>query len=200
MRTMNQQISELTRLLENLICFARVVEADYDAARLKVEISGRQTAWLPWLTERAGADRTWAPPEIGEQVLILSPSGDPANGVICGSLYSNDAPAPAASADITRHAFADGLVIEHDRAKQITRINALDSGGTLVLEAENIIIRTGENGYLQTDNHGYVDRLTHKGGANFETETWKQGAVVIGQPDNGYSPPEVVSPAEAGGE
>ncbi len=193
---MSQAQSEIKRQLENLINFATVVEADYANARVKVEISERVTAWLPWLTGSAAGDRSWDAPEIGEQVVVLCPSGNPANGVIAGALFRTSAPAPANDVDITRRVHGDGMVIEHDRKNKITRINALDSEGTIVLEAKNIIFRTGEGGYFQRDHHGYVTRLTHIDGANFESETWLNGAVVTGKPDNGYSPSEVLSPAE----
>ena len=180
---MSQQLSDIKRLLENLICYATVVAADYPNARVKVDISGRNSAWIPWLTDSAAGDRSWDAPEIGEQVVVLCPSGNPANGVIAGALFKIAAPAPANDVDITRRVHGDGMVVEHDRKNKITRINALDSEGTLVLEAKNIVIRTGEDGYFHKDHHGYATRLTHKGGPDFESEVWIDGAIVTGKPD-----------------
>ncbi|MCZ4281703.1 phage baseplate assembly protein V [Kiloniella laminariae] len=193
---MSPNLTEILRLIENLICYGTVVAADYPSARVKVSIKGRATAWLPWSTDRAAHDRSWDAPEIGEQVLVLCPSGDPANGVIAGTLFRQAAPAPASSVDTTRRVFGDGMVIEHDRATKLTRINALDSEGTLVLEAKNIVLRTGEEGYFHLDHHGKATRLTHLSGPNFESESWINGSVVTAKPDYGYQPPEVLTPDE----
>jgi phage baseplate assembly protein V len=193
---MSHDLSEILRIIQNLICYGKVVEADYPNEVVKVEISGRESAWLRWAENSAAGDRSWDAPEIGEQVVVLCPSGNPANGIIAGALFRNAARAPANDVDITRRVHGDGMVIEHDRKNKITRINALDSEGTLVLEAKNIIFRTGEGGYFQRDHHGYVTRLTHLDGVNFESETWLDGAIITGKPDKGYHPPEVKSPAE----
>ncbi|WP_343560411.1 phage baseplate assembly protein V [Kiloniella sp. b19] len=191
-------LSELARRLENLITIGVVVEADYSAAKVKVNIQGRKSAWLSWLTTSAGNDREWDAPDIGEQVLVLSPSGNPANGIVLASLFSNQSPAPADSADIWRKTFADGMVMEHDRAKKITRFNAMDSEGTMILEAKNLILRTGEGGFFHLDHHGKATRITHIDGLNFETESWQNTAIVTAKPDNGYSPPEVLTDEEQG--
>jgi phage baseplate assembly protein V len=56
------------------------------------------TDWLPWISTRAGGQRarTWWPPRVGEQCLVLSPGGELAQGrVLCG-IYS-DAFAPGSS-------------------------------------------------------------------------------------------------------
>jgi phage baseplate assembly protein gpV len=42
---------------------------------------------LHWL-EGAGAWRTWSPPSVGEQVIVLSPEGDIAGAVLLRGLYS----------------------------------------------------------------------------------------------------------------
>ena len=43
--------------------------------------------------QRAGADREWDPPTIGEQVVLLSPSGNLAQGVVLTGLFSDLIPA-----------------------------------------------------------------------------------------------------------
>ncbi|MBE0529536.1 MAG: phage baseplate assembly protein V [Rhodospirillales bacterium] len=193
----DMEMAELDRRLANVVRIGTVAEADYPAARVRVAIGDNLTGGLPWLTARAGGDRAWWAPEVGEQVMVFSPGGDLAQGVVLPALFSNAAPAPADSPDIRREVYADGLVIEHDRAKKLTRLNALDSEGTLVLEAKNIVIRTGDGGYYQLDHHGMASRITHVGGAAFETDSWQAGAVVTANADQDYSPPEVQTPEES---
>lgn len=185
------RVADLERRLANQIQMGTVAQADYGAARVRVQCGDLLTGWLPWTTQRAGADRAWWAPEVGEQVVVLSPCGNPAMGVVSGSLYQDAHPAPASSPDISTQVFADGLVVTHDRAAKRTTLNGRDSEGTLVLTFKNIVIKTGEEGFYHLDHHGRASRITHQGGAAFQTESWSSGSVTTSVPDHGYSPPEV---------
>lgn len=191
------EIVELKRLIANLLRIGTIASVDAASARAKVAIGKNTTAPLPWLSARAGSDRAWWAPSQGEQVVVLSIGGDLAQGVILPALYSDAAPAPADTGDVRRTVFADGLVVEHDTAAKITRISALESEGTLVLEAKNVIIRTGDGGTYHLDTAGYAQRLTHLAGPAFESESWHAGAVVTALPDAGFSPPNVTIPEES---
>lgn len=191
-----RRLSNLERKFEEMLKIGPIVEVDYDAARVKVDLDGRNTGWLPFFSKRAGNNRDWDAPEIDEQVMVLSPSGNPANGVALPAIFYDKFTAPANSADITRKTFGDGLILSHDRVNHITRISALANDGTLVLEAKNLILRTGEHGFYQTDWFGYANRLTHKGGTDFETETWHMGAQFTPLPDQGFHPPMVQADEE----
>lgn len=185
------RLTELERKLNNLVRAGTVAEADYAAAKVRVTIGPIITGWLPWLTTRAGGDRSWWAPEAGEQVVVLAPAGELAQAWVLPAGFSHLAPAPAASADVLRAVFGDGLVIEHDRAARRTTINARDSEGTLVLTAKNLVMKTGEGGFFHIDHHGRATRITHIAGPQFETESWQAGSTVTAKPDHGYSPPEV---------
>ncbi len=189
------RVRELERLVANLIRVATIVAVDPAAARASVRfgagVNRIETAMLPWLTQRAGNDRTWWAPSVGEQVVLFSPSGDLAQGVILPAVYAAAAPAPASSPDVHRTLYASGFVIEHDNAAKRTVLNAWDEGGTIELRAMNVVIKTGDGGFFHLDHAGYAERITHVGGATYETDTWKTGAVVTGNPDQGHSPPEV---------
>ncbi|MEO3478141.1 phage baseplate assembly protein V [Phaeobacter sp. CAU 1743] len=74
---------------EGIVRFGVVTAVDAGRARAKVSFGGEsESGWLPWLALRAGAISVWAPPAIGEQVQVLSTSGDTAQGTILGSLFS----------------------------------------------------------------------------------------------------------------
>lgn len=115
-RQLAVELADLRRRFENVARVGVIAEADYAAARVRVAIGANKTAWLPWLTHRAGGDRTWHAPEVGEQVLVLSPSGDLAQGVVIPGIFYAARPANAAAATVSRTTFADGAVIEYDRA------------------------------------------------------------------------------------
>lgn len=189
--TLSFNVAELDRRLANIIRVGRIAEVDYPEARARVEMGETRTYWLPWLTARASFDRSWWAPEIGEQVLVLSPSGDLAQGLIIMAVYQKAHPKPAESPDIMRTVFKDQFVIEHDRARKHTTINAWDSQGTVEIRAKNIILKTGEGGFFHLDHHGRATRITHMGGASFQSESWQAGSVTVGLPDHGYSPKEV---------
>lgn len=107
---------ELSRRLENLIRLGTVAAVDHAKALCRVDSGGLLTDWLPWFERRAGQTRTWDPPTVGEQVLVLSPSGEPAGGLVLVGLYRALHPAPDASPDTHVIDFPDGARIAYDHA------------------------------------------------------------------------------------
>ncbi len=86
------EITELNRRLANLIRLGVIDRVDHASARVRVKIGDLLTAWLPWATIKAGKDSAWWAPEKGEQVLVFSPSGDLAQGVVLGAIFQNAFP------------------------------------------------------------------------------------------------------------
>lgn len=105
---------EISRLLRNMIRTGVVVETDLDAGRCRVQTGGIVTDWLQWLTHRAGRSRTWWAPSVDEQVLILAVGGELDTAFVLPGIYSDDHPAPSASADALHIDFPDGAVIEYE--------------------------------------------------------------------------------------
>ena len=132
-RNLHQDMTEAERRISNVALMGQVVALDTARARVRVKAGPITTGWLPFATLRAGPDRTWHPPEPGEQVLLVAPGGDLNQGVVVGSVYRADHPAPADSEDISRTLFKDGAVIEYDRAQHHWRL-AVPAGGQIVLE------------------------------------------------------------------
>lgn len=113
---MQPDLIELARRLANLVRLGTVAHIDAAQARIRVQSGALLTDWLPWLATRAGTTATWSLPSIGEQVLLLAPSGDPAQAVALPALYSNAAPAPSTSPAKHLIKFPDGAVIGYDSA------------------------------------------------------------------------------------
>jgi phage baseplate assembly protein V len=92
---MSAELTDVQQRLANLMRVGKVQEVDHAAARLRVAFgSGNVSAWVPWMTSRAGATREWNPPAVGEQVVLMNPSGqDNAGFAMPGGIYRNDAPA-----------------------------------------------------------------------------------------------------------
>ncbi len=124
--------SERTR--EGLVRFGQVTAVDATAARAKVGFGGEsESAWLPWLAERAASVSVWAPVSIGEQVVVLSQSGDSAQGVIVGSLFSNQNP-PSGNSEALHRIKIGGSSITINASA----ITLSSNGSTIVLDAGGI--------------------------------------------------------------
>lgn len=95
---MSYTAAENERSREGIVKFGQVTAVDAGTARAKVNFGGEcESAWLPWLAERAAAISIWAPVSVGEQVVVLSESGDTAQGVIIGSVFSQGNPGAASA-------------------------------------------------------------------------------------------------------
>lgn len=117
-------VPELERRTANQIRFGTVLAVDLAKARVRVQSGELQTAWLPWAAGRAsGGKRRWDAPEIGEQVLMLAPTGDLRQAVVLPGIYQESAAAPQSSADKDHVVYGDGTVIEYDRASHTLKAN-----------------------------------------------------------------------------
>ena len=137
------RVAELERRLANVVQLGTIAAADYAKARVRVNVGERQSGWLPWAVTRAGGDRSWWAPEIGEQVLLVSPSGEPAQGVALPAIYSQAAPAPGASAGVAGIKFADGTVIEYSR--EIGRLFADVKGDVEISATGSVKVEAAQN-------------------------------------------------------
>jgi len=124
--------AEIERILANLIRIGVVAELDDAKARVKVRTGGLVTDWLPWLTHRAGATRSWSAPRPGEQVLVLSPYGDLAQAVALPAIYQDAHPAPSTTQDEERVVFPDGSVVTYDSASNTLQIDVAGAAKVIV--------------------------------------------------------------------
>lgn len=118
-------VAELFRLISNLIRIGTVFAVDLKARPAKVRVTSGdlQSNWLPWLELRAGRTRTWNPLTVGEQVLVFSPDGDPAGGVVLAGLNSEGIPAPSDSEAEHVTDYPDGARITYDhQAGKLTAV------------------------------------------------------------------------------
>lgn len=137
----NTMLGGVARIGRVVAAAADDPEDPADIPRVLVQIGGKSTGsyirnWLPWTAARAGYDGEWWQPDLDEQVLVLAPSGNVAQGIIIGSLYRGSLtfdseaggvtardPIPgavegAAETDkyIHRRVYQDGTSITYDRS------------------------------------------------------------------------------------
>ncbi|TDL95680.1 phage baseplate assembly protein V [Stutzerimonas stutzeri ATCC 17588 = LMG 11199] len=136
-------ITDLLRRLENLIRLGTIAAVDHAAARCTVSTGGLSVPNLPWLALRAGSSSDWDPPTVGEQCILVAPSGEPALGVALVGLYSQQRPAPSNSATVRRRKYPDGAVIDYDHASH-TLSATLPAGGKVQLTAPGGVFILGD--------------------------------------------------------
>ena len=138
------RLVELTRRVANIVRLGTVEEVDGGSARVRVRYGETALSrWLPWVTARAGEDRSWWAPEVGEQVLILAPSGDLAKGIVVAGVYRSEHPAPESDPDKHAIHYSDGAVIEYDRSAHRLKADLPEGGGAKVTADGGVTI-TGD--------------------------------------------------------
>jgi phage baseplate assembly protein V len=105
-------IAELTRRIDNLLRIGTVAEVKGNVCRVKT--GELLTQFRPFFTRRAGTAKTSWRPTVGEQVMLLSLSGDLTSAYILPALYSDENPEPDDDDNRERTVYPDGAVIEYD--------------------------------------------------------------------------------------
>lgn len=155
-------LAALARMLENLIRFGVIAAVQMEPPRVQVTTGTLTTAWLPWLALRAGADREWDPPTLGEQVMLFSPSGQLANGIVVTGVYSDHIPANGNREGLHRRTYADGTVIEYDSVAHHLNATLADGGTTNLISKGGINLVgdiTHQGDYIQTGNQTVTGRV-----------------------------------------
>ncbi len=126
--------ADIQRLIGDLAREGTVVSVDHATGSARVRFADDLTTGdIPWLAARAGATRTWSPPSVGEQVVVLAPEADTARGMIIGSL-SSDAHTHPASDGSSLTEYEDGARVGYDPATHaLTAV--LPGGATVRIEA-----------------------------------------------------------------
>lgn len=139
---MNAQLTEIMRLITNLIRTGTVTEVDRDNWLCRVKTGELETNWINWLTLRAGNSRTWWKPSVGEQVVLFSLGGNLETAFALPAVYSNQFPPPSRSEDGSVTEYPDGGWFEYEPETGRWYVRGIKS---MVIEAaDNITFKTGE--------------------------------------------------------
>lgn len=129
--------SDLLRRIGNVVSWGVIESRTGDTCR--VRIGEVVTGDIPFISSRAGATRTWSPPSVGEQCIVLSPEGDLEGAAALGGIFSDARPAPADD-DVELIEFEDGAIIRYDPAAHALSAE-LPGGSTATIAAETIVLR-----------------------------------------------------------
>lgn len=153
-------IPELSRLVENMIRIGTIHSVDHAKRRCRVQSGALVTQWLAWIERRAGETTTWDPPTFGEQAVVFSPSGEPANGIVFYGVPSDVIDTPSHDKDKHVIKFPDGAVFSYDHATSHLKISGIKTATMIAsdqVEFDTPLVRmTGECEVL--------DRLTYRNG------------------------------------
>ncbi|MDN5248466.1 MAG: phage baseplate assembly protein V [Wolbachia endosymbiont of Tyrophagus putrescentiae] len=139
----NFAIAELQRKLANIVRIGIVKEIDYEKAKVRVKIGELLTDFLPWITGRAGEDRTWSPLSIGEQVIVLSPLGELSLGVVLAGIYQQKYPLPENKKDMSSLVYKDGTKLSYDQENHHLEISIKNKLTLKVGESEIEMTKNG---------------------------------------------------------
>ena len=120
--------ADMNRRLESTIRLGTIAAVNHGAALCQVKSGGLLTEWLPWLERRAGTTRDWDPPTVGEQCLLLSPSGEPGAGIVISGIPSNAHPAPSGDEKKQVRDWPDGARYHYDHASHEWQLEVPDGG------------------------------------------------------------------------
>ncbi|MDY0902011.1 phage baseplate assembly protein V [Pantoea agglomerans] len=137
---MNTQLTEIMRLITNLIRTGIVSEVDPVNWLCRVKTGDLETNWINWLTLRAGSTRTWWKPTVGEQVVLLSLGGNLETAFALPAIYSEAFPPPDYSEDGDTTEYSDGGFFQYDPARNLWLIRGVKN--VLVEGAENLELNT----------------------------------------------------------
>lgn len=124
---------------DELIRFGRIASVDLAAARCTVTLddegaSGEAvTGPIRWVEGRAGQTRTWSPPSVGEEVVLLCPGGQLGIAVALRGLANADNP-PANTTRTEMITFADGAVLSYNPEGHALAL-ILPAGATMAIKA-----------------------------------------------------------------
>lgn len=113
------------RRIENIIRFGVIAELDLENCKARVKSGQILTDFLPFLTLRTGTTRTWSPPTVNEQCVILAMSGDLTTAVILTGLYTQNSPSDSEDEHVIT--FADGATIKYNQSSSALTVTGINT-------------------------------------------------------------------------
>ena len=176
-----QILSEQQRRLHNIATIGTVFDVNPDDQTMRLDVGDNQTDWLPIPALSAGQVRVWRCPSVGEQFLLVSPSGELANAIPVLSLYSNQHPSPSNDPNEIRVRFNDSdfLSVNTQDSQLILKINDVIFDVNSTTLTGNLAV----NGNVQVDGNIHSNGDTVAGSISLKSHT--HGNVQSGRSNTG---------------
>ena len=122
---------ELERRIDEIVRLGVICEVMHEQGLCRVSFGERVSPPSPWLAGRAGKDREYWHPDIGEQAVFISPYGDGSEGFVMLGVFSNRISLPEGAGEDRRITeYGDGTRVVVDRGAHIVEIR--DSYGSAI--------------------------------------------------------------------
>jgi len=127
-----RSLSDLIRRFENGVKIGTICEVDHKTGRAKVQIGKIKTNWLPWCVNRAHENGEWHALEVGEQVVVISPSGKTEQAIIIAAINYSQYPMQDDDPELHSQWYKDGAKISYNRQTHHYKID-LPIGATTTI-------------------------------------------------------------------
>tara|TARA_B100001094_G_scaffold333445_1_gene412455 strand:- start:1886 stop:2590 length:705 start_codon:yes stop_codon:yes gene_type:complete len=142
---------EQERLLHGLIRICRVVETN-DQGQVKVVDHQLQSPWLSCAQLRGADNISWNPLDKDEQVLVVCPSGDLAQGIVVAALYQNKFALPHHNMQQQSMHFKDGSSVLYDREQHSYVLDVKQDQALIQLHSDDrIALDAQKNVHIQAE-------------------------------------------------
>lgn len=129
---MNQTSFDLERRLQSFVNRGIVTQVDHARACCRVKIDGLETDWLAFASPRMGKVKIWNPPSVGEQVLVISETGELATGLVITSFDYANCPMPSENPDTVEMHCPDGAAFIYDQSTHALTVSLPDDSITKI--------------------------------------------------------------------
>lgn len=143
---------ENERRMNNMVNRGIVTEVDYANAVCRVQIDSLVTDWLPFGSVRMGKVKVWNPPHVGEQIYLISETGELETALVLGSFAYDNQPNPTADAATVAMHCDDGAVFSYNHATHQLTIDLPNDSKTAI--RSDVVTIDCHNGRTP---HGCVD-------------------------------------------
>ena len=126
------QPQDADRRLANTLQVGTVLSVNPANGTVRVRVGDLQTTDMTVMQVRMGGIKFYSMPHVGEQVMVGSPNGDIARGVVVGSLINDNLPTPT---DKNIPVFDCGTGIFYVKASELWFKGNVKVEGTVTAEA-----------------------------------------------------------------
>ena len=106
---LREELADIKRRLHGQVRLGKVTAVDVKEDRVTCISEGITQPDIPYLTFRAGEDKTYWLPSVGEVGLLVALSGEPANAFFMPGFFYTDMPAPENNENVALRVFRDGI-------------------------------------------------------------------------------------------
>ncbi|OHV85803.1 phage baseplate assembly protein V [Ensifer sp. LCM 4579] len=161
----DKRLADLERRISNGAVIGTISQVDHEKGRYRVKSGELESDWIPKTETRAGKTKVYSSYEEGEQVIVLSPSGDLSQGVIVGAVATQETQA-ADKGNIHRTVYPDGTVVEYDHEAKALKTTIAEGGSFNIAIGGGVSI-SASGGELTINAPGGIAlesaTLTHNG-------------------------------------